>query len=97
MPEVRFAGEAEEEYIEAVSWYRERSKRAAIRFVAAVAEVIDRIRESPDQFPTCEQAGFRFAIVNKYPYSVIYRIKAGVIEIVAIAHSRRRPGYWRRR
>ena len=31
------------------------------------------------------------------PYSVIFRIKIDTIEIIAIAHAKRRPGYWRRR
>jgi len=40
------------------------------------------------------EAGARRALLNDFPYSVIYRIKGDVVEIVAIMHQRRKPGYW---
>jgi hypothetical protein len=35
--------------------------------------------------------------VARFPYSIVYKEAADKIMIVAIAHQRRRPGYWRRR
>jgi hypothetical protein len=36
-------------------------------------------------------------VLAKFPYSVIYKEKDEVILIVAVAHAKRRPGYWRGR
>jgi hypothetical protein len=33
-------------------------------------------------------------LVRRFPYGVIYRVREEVIWVVAIAHMRRRPGYW---
>jgi len=93
--EVRLAEEAEAEYREALAWYHIRSPRAADGFEAAFAKAVERIADSPDQFPACEGEGFRFAMLGaRYPYSLIFRIIGAAAEIVAVAHARRRPGYW---
>lgn len=40
---------------------------------------------------------FRRLQLKKFPFGLCYRILDSVIEIVAVAHERRRPGYWRDR
>lgn len=43
-------------------------------------------------------AGTRRLLARRFPYAVVYRVRGEqVVEIVAVAHYRRRPGYWRRR
>jgi hypothetical protein len=32
-----------------------------------------------------------------FPYSVIFQEKEDIVLIVAVAHAKRRPGYWRGR
>jgi hypothetical protein len=39
----------------------------------------------------------RRALVARFPYQVVYRIRPGEIVIVAVAHLKRRPGYWKNR
>ncbi|MEY3202539.1 MAG: hypothetical protein RIR70_2089 [Pseudomonadota bacterium] len=39
----------------------------------------------------------RLLNVRRFPFSVIYRAREDEIEVVAIAHHRRRPGFWRGR
>ncbi|MBI4996895.1 MAG: type II toxin-antitoxin system RelE/ParE family toxin [Rhodocyclales bacterium] len=36
-------------------------------------------------------------VLRRFPYSIIYRATANEIQIVAVAHHRRRPGYWTKR
>jgi len=64
--EVRIGEEAEAEYTEALAWYQARSVRAAGRFEAAVAAALERIGESPEQFPACDEEGYRFALLSRY-------------------------------
>ena len=95
--EVLLGEEADAEYAEALAWYADRSARAADGFEAAFAGVIASIGEDPGRFAECDRPGFRFAVLRKYPYSAIYRMVGEAVQIVALAHSRREPGYWSRR
>lgn len=36
-------------------------------------------------------------VLRRFPYSIIYRATADAIQIVAVAHHRRKPGYWTKR
>ena len=97
MAEVRIGEEAETEYTEALAWYAARSPRASTGFEAAFADVVGQIGQSPERFPECAEEGYRFATLSGYPYSLIYRIVEGVVQVIAVAHARRRPGYWANR
>jgi hypothetical protein len=35
--------------------------------------------------------------VHGFPYSVVYRVHRDDIYVIAVAHSSRRPDYWRHR
>ncbi len=41
--------------------------------------------------------GTRRVILDRYPFSVVFRERLHDIQIVAIAHAKRRPGYWAKR
>jgi len=42
-------------------------------------------------------SGTRRYLLQRFPFSVVYRVEARRILIVAVAHARRRPSYWRSR
>ena len=85
-----------EELKRAVSWYVERTERAAIKFVAEIDKAVKLIAESPSRWPTGEHATRKF-VLRRFPFAVIYREKQSVIEVLAIAHGHRRPSYWKDR
>jgi toxin ParE1/3/4 len=93
---VRIHPEALAEAEDAVAWYRQRSERAAREFLVELGSTIDRITKNPEQFAPGE-FGTRRAVLHRFPYLVVVRVTADDIEIVAIAHGRRKPGYWRGR
>ena len=97
MAEVRIGEGAETEYTEALGWYTARSAQASTGFEAAFIEVMAQLGKSPERFPECDEEGFLFATLNGYPYSLIYRIVEGVVQVIAVARARRRPGYWANR
>jgi plasmid stabilization system protein ParE len=43
------------------------------------------------------QRRFRKMFLHRFPLSIVYVERGEEIVIVAVAHQRRRPGYWRRR
>jgi len=35
--------------------------------------------------------------LRRFPYNVLYEVRPGELRVIAVAHQRRRPGFWRRR
>ena len=81
---------------EARSWYAERSVLAAQGFLLALDQAVDAILEAPERWPRHRYGCRRYVFSNQYLFTLIYRLTSG-IEIVAVAHQKRRPGYWRHR
>jgi plasmid stabilization system protein ParE len=85
-----------EEFKSALVWYRERSVTAAGNFVAELDTAIDSVVQSPKRWPIGDH-GTRKFVMQRFPFAVIYRETEAGIQIVAIAHGHRRPGYWKKR
>ncbi len=96
MATVELHPEAIAEAAQARKWYAERSERAADGFIQELDQAIDRISEAPERWPNYLH-GTRRYLMRRYPYFVVYRGPGEKVEVVAIAHGRRKPGYWRRR
>jgi toxin ParE1/3/4 len=75
---------------------RRRSPKAAARFVLALDEAIDKIREAPERWPSYVSGTRRYRL-RRFPYLIVYRLRSEWIEIIACQHARRRPGYWKGR
>lgn len=97
LPDIGFHRLAFREYVGAIEWYRARSERAANRFIDAVDQSIQKIRENPRLWPVF-RAGCRWIRTRKFPYVLYFQIGSEErIVILAVAHGHRRPGYWIRR
>jgi plasmid stabilization system protein ParE len=93
---VGFHPEALEESAVAEKWYRERSAAAAGAFVAEIDRAVELIGEAPDRWSRHTHGTRRF-FLRRFPFTIIYRTGASGAEIIAVAHGRRRPGYWKHR
>lgn len=93
---VGFHSEALAEAVAAAAWYRERNPAAGAAFRAEIDRAMDRILEAPQRYPAYVDDTRRY-LLHRFPYAVIYRFGNEYIEIVAVAHMRRRPGHWRQR
>jgi len=65
-------------------------------FFNELAHAIDQIERNPRQFPL-DESGTRRSVLRKFPFLIVFRETADGLEIVAVSHGRRRPGYWRDR
>ena len=75
-----------------------RSKSSAGEFFDAVASTISLIERNPQIGTTVSADGHtRRVLVARFPYQVVYRLRTTEMVIVAIAHMKRRPGYWKNR
>jgi plasmid stabilization system protein ParE len=82
---------------EARNWYFERSPMAARGFVLALDQAINAIMDAPERWPKHHFGCRRYVFPNQYPYTLIYRITGVAVEVVAVAHQKRRPYYWKHR
>jgi plasmid stabilization system protein ParE len=93
---VRVHAAARRELLDASDWYDERTPGAGWRLRAEVRQIGNRITGSPEG-GTPYLYGTRRYVLTRFPYSTVYLALDASGYIVAVAHHRRRPGYWRRR
>lgn len=95
---IRTSAPASAEFTEAVRWYEARRLGLGAEFFDEVAATVSRIEINPEIGTTISTDGqTRRALVVRFPYQVVSRLRPTEIVIVAIAHLKRRPGYWKNR
>lgn len=77
-------------------WYRERSPSAAAAYLAEIDLAVAAIAENPEMWPRYVH-GTRRYIFHRFPFYLVYRVTADRVQIIAVVHGRRKPGYWKNR
>ena len=93
---VRFESEAEEELSEATAYLAARSPHAAQRFLTDVDRALQLLLQFP-RMGTPLADNLRHFSLRVFPYRLVYRVEGEELRIYAVAHFRRKPGYWRKR
>lgn len=88
---------ASEELVAAIRWYEERRAGLGGEFYDAVVRAMNRIAAMPDAGTPIGSLGVRRVLVAGFPYQIVYRVEADAIHVIAFAHLKRRPGFWRHR
>lgn len=93
--------EAEAEFFAAVNWHEDREPGLGRRFFNAVRSAVDAAADDPAawaQWPGWDREPVvRSKSVNDFPYRVVYFVHDDHLMVAAVAHAKRRPGYWRDR
>jgi plasmid stabilization system protein ParE len=84
------------EFEESDEWYLARSADSSVAFLSDVYEALEAIAQAPQRWPKYLYGTRRF-VLRGFPFSIIYLDDPDVIRVIAVAHSRRRPGYWKDR
>jgi plasmid stabilization system protein ParE len=92
----RFLPEAEDELSQAVQFYERAEVGLGAAFTLEVERTVDRICAFPESGAKFSSAT-RGRITANFPFWVIYRADEAEVTVIAVAHQRRKPGYWRRR
>lgn len=92
----RFVKPAENELAEALDRYNEITAGLGDRFLGEVREAVRLIEEFPRNSPVIAR-GVRRKVVFEFPYSIFYITAPEEVVILAVAHQKRRPFYWKRR
>ena len=75
------------------AWYVRQSVQAADGFYEELLLPIARVQGRPRLYPPYRY-GTQRAVLDRYPFSIVYRELLHEIQIIAVAHAKRRPGYW---
>ena len=89
---------ASAELAEAGRWYESRRPGWGARLLTAVTAAMVLIESHPEiGSPRHGHRAARQFRVRGFPYVLAYRIRPTDVYVVAVAHAKRRPGYWRHR
>ncbi|MBN1606481.1 MAG: type II toxin-antitoxin system RelE/ParE family toxin [Polyangiaceae bacterium] len=99
MRQIKFHRAASAEAEEAVRWYNGRLRGLGEDFRLELGATVARIGEAPLLWPPSPyHQRTRACLLSRFPYAVVYMVgPEGSVTVVAVAHLRRRPGYWLRR
>ncbi|HEY6765808.1 MAG TPA: type II toxin-antitoxin system RelE/ParE family toxin [Candidatus Sulfotelmatobacter sp.] len=92
----RFHPEAREEFRNAIRWYRARDRQPSSEFRASVSDAIRLVAQAPHRWMKYLH-GTRRLVIQRFPFSVVYLDDPDIVTIIAVAHSKRKPGYWKGR
>lgn len=95
---VRLHPGAAEDLRAAGDWYESQLPGLGLDLMDEVQRALDAICERPATWPlwpgVAEEVGVRRFLLARFPFAVAYVAEAEEIVVLAIAHVRRRPGYW---
>ncbi len=96
---IGFHPEALSEVEQARDWYDDKRPGLGAEFVDQVERAVKAIERAPLSFARVRgRSGARRALLARFPYLVVFAVlDDGQVLVVALAHARRRPGYWLRR
>ena len=87
---------AEVEINEAADFYDLEDPGLGSVFIDEVQRAIERISQFPDAAPLVRGRVRKKPLV-KFPYSLVYSVRPDEVRLLAVAHQKRRPFYWRGR
>jgi len=91
-----FLPEADQEMLEAARYYQSLSSGLGDDYLAEVEHAVQSIASSPQTWPVLE-GDLRRRLIKRFPFGILYRIEPDKILIIAVAHLRKKPGYWKKR
>lgn len=93
---VGFLPAADVEFRAAASYFESRVEGLGEEFIEEVEHMRTLLSEHPALGPRLDSV-HRHLALRRFPFALIYRVDASEVTVVAVAHHRRRPGYWRSR
>lgn len=85
---------AEAEYLESIAYYESKRPGLGATYLAEFERVMSAICEAPQRNPVERRPDVRRMRMKRFPFTILYREQANIVQVLAIAHHRRRPQYW---
>ena len=96
---LQFSRTANNEAKSIIKYYRlEATDEVAERFKQELDNAVTKIVDNPERWTTYKSS-YRFVSIEDFPYNIFYLLDESkkLIQIVAVAHEKRKPGYWLQR
>jgi len=82
------------EHLESIAFYESRLAGLGADYIAEFEATLVRVSAAPMSYPLDCPPDIHKAGLQRFPFNVLYRVVSGAVQILAVAHHRRRPGYW---
>ena len=79
----------------AAAFYHGKRHGLGRRFLDSLQDALTRVKTRPGIYPELAP-GIRKCRLETFPYALVFRARSG-IDIIAVMHLRREPGYWKGR
>jgi hypothetical protein len=96
MNQIIFHPDAKDELFSTISYYNEQINGLGLEFLEEISRSINIINVNPKRWSILK-LHVRKYIVQRFPFSIFYICNRSTIYIVAIAHNKRKPYYWKNR
>jgi toxin ParE1/3/4 len=93
MKNVIFHPLAEQELLNAVSYYEQQEAGLGLDYLGEVEHAVNFLVRYPEAGAEVRNAICRLTL-PKFPYSLLYRVVEEQIRVLAVAHHKRKPEYW---
>lgn len=85
---------AAEEHTRQVAYYEDSQVGLGRRYHSEFLKTISRVCADPKISRIVHAPDIRRAMLKVFHFDVIYREVDGAVQVLAVAHHRREPGYW---
>jgi plasmid stabilization system protein ParE len=92
-----FSPGAKQDFDEASDWYQWRDPKLKTDFISSVNESLLLVQSMPESFPVVFGTSVRRALVNKFPFAILFSVLPGEVYIYSVFHTSRNPIIWQGR
>ena len=85
---------AEAEHLESVAYFESKRPGLGASYLAEFERTIDTACGAPHRYPAEKQPDVRRIRMKRFPFTILFRESLGNVQVLAVAHHRRRPQYW---
>jgi plasmid stabilization system protein ParE len=94
---IRFLPLAKQELLGEARYYDAEVRGLGDAFLDEVEKTLNLIKEYPEASPLYDKTGARRRLMSRFPIAIVYVVESDTAYVIAVAHAKRRPGYWQRR
>lgn len=89
-----FLPAAEAEYLDAILFYEGRQPGLGAALITEFEYALGLALDRPHTWHLVHPLGIRRIGLSRFPYAIFFRLVGDALQITAVAHHRKRPGYW---
>ncbi len=84
---------AEAEHLETVPYYESKRPGLGASYLAELEYIMEGVCDTPHRYPIERKPDVRRKKLKNFPFTILFRVVSHSVQILAVAHHRRRPTY----